>query len=133
MGYDISGFLRAGRIWVAWVLTFTVSSFARAQSTASPDLDWRKLLTPEVWAVLFTALSGWLTMPLTTALKQLFKTEGLTTVAVNSVLNALLLGLIPWLVGVYPFAYALVAALVGILLDKASHTSIKDIADSSQK
>jgi xanthosine utilization system XapX-like protein len=115
------------------MIVFSLSSFARAQGAAVPDPtanDWRTLFTPPVWVMILGFLGTLITMPITTVLKNILKTEGINTLIVNSVVNTFLLGLIPWLTGTVPFLYAVLSSLIGIGMDKLTHSSIKDIAST---
>lgn len=103
------------------------------QPAYQPVPDWRTLFPAPVWSVLLGVLSTVLTVPLTGILKSVFKTDGINTVAVNAGLNTFFTGIVPWLTGVYPpsleaLFYVLIATVVGMIMDKLSHFTIKQVA-----
>jgi hypothetical protein len=88
------------------------------------------------WAVLLGALSTLLTFPLTNRLRDLLKTDGLTTQSVNVLLNAVIAGLLPWIKGLYPpdpsgLLFALLATILGSLADKGFFETLKQFLKPS--
>lgn len=96
-------------------------------ATSSPPVSGVDATT---WAVLLGALSTLLTFPLTNRLRDLLKTDGLTTQSVNVLLNAIIAGLLPWIKGAYPpdasgLVFAFLATVLGSLADKGFFETLR--------
>jgi hypothetical protein len=125
------------------MIVFSLSSFARAQEfpavppvnpvTAAPLTDWKALFTPQTWAVLLGIASTILTVPITALLKNLLGTEGVSSVTVNAIVNAFFAGLLPYFANLYSLPYAIVASILGIVMDKFTHLSLQSIAQNAVK
>ena len=83
---------------------------------APPLADVGQLFTPEI----ILALVFLLTLPLTTLTKKLFRLEGNTAnIVANVILNAVAKGLVLVSTGQSTIGFALIATVLGIVLDKS--------------
>lgn len=104
------------------VLILAVFAVAMAFAQSTPPLsNIGSLFTPEV----ILALVFLFTIPLTTLVGTVFHLEGATaSIVANVILNALAKGVVLVVTGQATIGFALVATLVGIVLDKAIYDLI---------
>jgi hypothetical protein len=96
-----------------------------APGAAPPLADWGKLFgDPAILGgILAPAISSLLTIPLTQVIKDWRGWDGKKAELLNGGLNTLVLAVLPFFVGVYPFsleglAYAALVSVFGFMVDK---------------
>ena len=136
IGFGVIGLWLALACWsVAHATPFSVPTVSVASPVVFAFPDVRKLLAPEQWTAIFAGISTVLTMPLTAILKNTFKIQGASTLGVNTALNGIFAGLIPYIGGYYSsdpttpgglsgLIFAIFASLAGVLID---HGTLKTI------